>query len=411
MAKSKTEFCSDFYRYDEKLSEYECQVRDTLREFLRQEKIKEAIRDCNDRGLPLPFQFLRELGTLGFIGANIPDETGNVISNLGYGIINREAEAADSALRSAISVQGGLVMYPIWRFGSDEQKARWLTGLRTYDVVGCFGLTEEYGGSNPADMRTSASEISAEKIEKEYILNGEKQWITHAKSANIAVVWAKLNGLIRGFLVEKESPGFIQTIIKRKGALRASETGTLAFVNCRIPKENILPGTIQPEGRDLIPALSCLNKARYGIAWGAGGIIRTCYQAIWERMQERAPFKTPLAGKQLVQEDLAIIDARLVDAQALCFRLAELADMRDAKKITEKELSDQISFAKWRCIEFAIDAVNRCLELAGADGLVYDNPFWAHFANLRVIQTYEGTKKIHTLIQGKRITGISALEQ
>lgn len=409
MAKSESEFCPDFYRFDDKLSEDERGIRDTLRAFLRQEKIKKIMRECNDAGVPLPFEFLRELGALGFVGANIPDEEGKAVGNLCYGIINRETEAADSALRSAVSVQAGLVMYPICRFGSDEQKTRWLSKLRTYEAIGCFGLTEEYGGSNPADMRMTASEVAAEKNKGGYILNGSKNWITHAKSADIALVWAKLNGLIRGFLVEKGTPGFEQMLIKRKGALRASETGMLAFTDCRIPKENILPGTIQPPGKDLIPAFACLNKARYGIAWGASGIIRACYEKIWGIMQQRAPFGTPLAGKQLVQEDLAVIDARLVAAQALCFRLAELADMRDAGIIGEKELGDQISFAKWQCIEFAIDAADRCLELAGADGLSYENPFWAHWANLRVIRTYEGTKKIHTLIQGKRITGISAV--
>lgn len=390
---------SDFYRFDDLLDIEEKMTRDTIREFLDQKLVKKQIMECNDEGKPLPLELLKKLAELNIIGANIPDNNGETLtSNLGYGIINREIEAADSALRSFVSVQGSLVMYPIWRFGSEEQKRRWLEPLRSAQVIGCFGLTESYGGSNPAGMKTTF-------VEKPdcYILNGSKSWITNSPIADVAIIWARVEKDFRGFLVERGTPGYKAQPIKHKGSLRASCSGTISLEDCRIPKENLLP---KANGKKAF--FACLNKARYGIAWGTAGIVRECYQKILELTESRAPFGPVLASRQLVQDDLAHIDSDLTTILAICFRLSQLADESDSGKISEAELGSQISYAKWQCIELAIDAVDRCLELAGGDGLTYEYPFWAHFANLRTLRTYEGTKKIHTLIQGQRITGISA---
>lgn len=385
----------DFYRFDELLGDEERMIRDTLKKFLEREQIKRQIMTCNDEGRSLPLELLQELAGLDIIGANIPNDNGEKLSNLGYGIINREIEAADSALRSFVSVQSSLVLYPIWRFGSVEQKERWLNPLRRAEAIGCFGLTESYGGSNPAGLRTTAEEKT-----DCYVLSGSKNWITNSPIADVAIIWAYLENEFRGFLVEKGTVGYEARPIKHKGSLRASSSGTISLQDCRIPKENILLGAV-----GIKSAYACLNKARYGISWGTAGIVRNCYEKILELVQARAPFGTSLSSKQLVQEDLAIIDANLIDILARCFRLAQLADQFDLGKISEIELGNQISQTKWRCIELAIDSVDRCLELAGGDGLTYEYPFWAHFANLRTLRTYEGTKKIHTLIQGQRITG------
>lgn len=386
---------SDFFQFDEQLTDEERMIRDSLKEFIGENEVRNEIKSCNIEGKPLSIKLLRRLADLGAVGANIPDEKGERLSNRGYGIITREVEAGDSALRSFVSVQSSLVIYPIWRFGSDKQKSRWLEPLRSAQAIGCFGLTESYGGSNPAGLRTTF-------IEKSdcYVLNGSKTWITNSPIADIAIVWARAKERYHGFLVEKGTPGFTADHIKNKGSLRASCSGTISLEDCAIPKENILPGTA-----GIKSAYACLNKARYGIAWGTAGIVRECYKKIWELMQNKAPFGTSLDSRQLIQDDLARIDSNLTTILALCFRLSELADKADIGKISEAELGSQISYAKWQCIELAIDSVDRCLELAGADGLTYEYPFWAHFANLRTLRTYEGTKKIHTLIQGQRITG------
>lgn len=390
---------SDFYRFEERMTDEERMIMNMLREFLRQEHVQETVRQCNLTAIPVPHELMRKIATLGIFGAFIPDENGDKVSNLAYGLMMREIEAVDSALRSFASVQSGLVMYPIWKFGSEEQKQRWLPPLRSGEVIGCFGLTEGFGGSNSAAMLTRA-ELGID----EYILNGSKVLITNAYSADVAVVWGKEpSGEIRGFLVERGARGFEAQMLHYKGSLRASETGSLYFSDCSIPKENVFP-----HAHGMKSVYSCLNKARYGIAWGAGGIVRTCYEKILEIAMARAPFGTPLSGKQLVQQDLAVIDANLVKITALCFQLANLADMCERGEIKEKEFGDQVSFAKWQCVEMAKEAVDKALELAGGPGIGYDLPFWAHWANIPTLRTYEGTAKIHTLIQGRRITGISA---
>lgn len=393
-----TNFNPDFYRFDEQLTDEEKMIRDSLREFINEKQVRDEIKSCNTSGKPLSLELLRRLASLGVVGANIPDDNNERLSNRGYGIITREVEAGDSALRSFVSVQSSLVIYPIWRFGSPEQKLRWLEPLRSASAIGCFGLTEPYGGSNPAGLMTSFTEKS-----DCYVLNGSKTWITNSPIADVAIIWARAREKYHGFLVERGTPGFRTDHIENKGSLRASCSGTISLQDCIIPKENILPGT-----SGIKSAFACLNKARYGIAWGTAGIVRECYKKIWELTQNRAPFGTTLDSKQLVQDDLARIDSNLTTILALCFRLSELADKTDIREISEAELGSQISYAKWQCIELAIDSVDRCLELAGADGLTYEYPFWAHFANLRTLRTYEGTKKIHTLIQGQRITGKTA---
>ena len=388
----------DFYRFDETLSVEELMVRDALRNFLEQRGVQKTFRTCNIEERPIPIELIKKLAKMGIIGANIPDENGERLSNLGYGIIAREVEAADSALRSFISVQGSLVTYSIWRFGSEEQKKRWLTALCSVEAIGCFSLTESYGGSNPAGLKTTAEERP-----DCYILNGSKNWITNSPNADVAIIWARRKDEICGFLVEKGTPGYETSHIKNKGSLRASSSGSISLQDCKIPKENMLPGAV-----GIKSAYSCLNKARYGIAWGTAGIVRVCYEKILELVQSRAPFDSPLAGKQLVQKDLAVIDANLVDMLSRLFHLSQLADQFDMGKISEFELGQHISQAKWRCVQLATDSVGRCLKLSGADGLTYEYPFWAHFANLQTLCTYEGTENIHTLIQGQRITGKSA---
>lgn len=389
---------ADFYRLDDKLTEEEKMLRNTLRDFLRQDRVKNILRSCNIKENPIPMELIKELAGLGVIGVNIPDENGEKPSNRSYGIITREVEYIDSALRSFVSVQSSLVIYPIWRYGSDEQKKKWLSRLCSVEAIGCFGLTESYGGSNPMGMRT----VAEEKPDC-YILNGSKNWITNSPSADVAIIWARYKNDIKAFLVEKGTPGYETQHIKNKASLRASNSGSISLQDCKIPKENMLPGA---DG--IKSAFSCLNKARYGIAWGTAGIVLSCYEKITELLKDRSPFGQPLDSRQLVQADLALIDANLVDILSRVFRLAELADQFDEGKISEVVYGQMISQAKYHCVELAYEAVNKCRKLAGADGLTYEYPFVAHLANLWTLQTYEGTENIHLLIQGQRITGKSS---
>ncbi|MCK4754030.1 MAG: acyl-CoA dehydrogenase family protein, partial [Calditrichia bacterium] len=308
-----------------------------------------------------------------------------------YGLIMQELERGDSGLRSFASVQGGLVIYPIYRFGSEEQKTKWLQSLISGDKIGCFGLTEPDFGSNPAGMKTTAQKTSGG-----YRLNGSKMWITNGSLADVAVVWAKLDDTIRGFLVEKGTPGFQVRTIKGKFSLRASDTAELAFDECEIPEENILPDT---DG--LKSPLKCLTQARYSIAWGTIGAAMACYDTALKYAQSRIQFDRPIAGYQLTQEKLVYMVTEITKAQLLNYHLAKLKDEQKMK-------STHVSMAKRNNVEESLKIARMARSILGANGISDEYPVIRHMLNLETVSTYEGTHEIHTLILGEDITGIAA---
>jgi glutaryl-CoA dehydrogenase len=303
----------------------------------------------------------------------------------------QELERGDSGLRSFASVQGGLVIYPIFTFGSDEQKATWLKPLTTGEKIGCFGLTEPDFGSNPAGMKTKAV-----KTADGYILNGSKMWITNGRLADIAVVWAKLDDTIRGFLVEKNTPGFQSKTIKGKFSLRASDTAELVFDDCEIPEKNLLPET---EG--LKSPLKCLTQARYSIAWGSIGAAMACYDTALKYAQSRTQFERPIAGYQLTQEKLVYMITEITKAQLLNYQLAKLKDQKKMKPT-------HVSLAKRNNVAQSLQIARMARSILGANGISDEYPVIRHMLNLETVYTYEGTHEIHTLILGEDITGIAA---
>ncbi|MBI2115795.1 MAG: acyl-CoA dehydrogenase family protein, partial [candidate division NC10 bacterium] len=315
------------------------------------------------------------------------------INNVAYGLILQELERGDSGVRSFASVQGSLVMYPIHTFGSEAQKQRWLPRLAAGEAVGCFGLTEPDFGSDPGNMATKAVQVGSE-----YVLNGTKLWITNGSIADVAVTWAKLDGVIRGFLVEKGTPGFTARDIHGKHSMRASVTSELSFQDCRIPADHLLP---KSEG--LRSPLSCLNQARYGIAWGAVGAAVACYQASLTYSRQRIQFGKPIASFQLVQQKLVHMLTEITKAQLLCLQLGRL---KDAGRLRHT----QVSLAKRNNVAAALEIARLARDIHGANGIVDEYPVIRHLLNLESVFTYEGTHDIHTLILGRDITGISALE-
>jgi len=381
----------DYYEVERLLSEEERMMRDVARAFT-DEQILPIIAQHFRQGT-FPTGLIRKMGELGFLGANLQGYGCAGINNVAYGLIMQELERGDSGVRSFASVQGSLVMYPIHAFGSDAQKERWLPKLAAGEAVGCFGLTEPDFGSDPGSMATKAVSLGAE-----YVLNGTKLWITNGSIADLAVVWAKLDGVVRGFLVERGTPGFTARDIHGKHSMRASVTSELSFQDCRVPADTLLPKT---DG--LRAPLSCLNQARYGIAWGAVGAAVACYRAALDYSRQRVQFGKPIASFQLVQQKLVHMLSEITKAQLLCLQLGRL---KDAARVRHT----QVSLAKRNNVAAALEIARLAREIHGANGIVDEYPVIRHMLNLESVFTYEGTHDIHTLILGRDITGISALE-
>lgn len=380
----------DFYRIEELLTEEERLTRDVVRAFV-DDRVLPVIAGHFENG-SFPAELVPELGKLGVLGMNLPEEYGAAgMSNVAYGVAMQELERGDSALRSFASVQGSLVMYPIYTFGSEEQKRYWLPRLARGEKIGCFGLTEPDHGSDPGSMATRAVRKGSR-----YVLNGAKSWITNGTIADVAVVWAKLEGEIRGFLVEKGLPGFSAPEIRHKMSLRASVTSQLLLEDCEVPEENLLPGTA-----GLKCPLMCLSQARYGIAWGALGSAMACYHAALEYAKSREQFSRPIAGFQLTQQKLAHMLTEITKGQLLALQLGRLKDAGKADYA-------QISMAKRNNVEVALEIARMAREILGANGISLEFPVMRHLCNLESVKTYEGTHEIHTLILGERITGMSA---
>lgn len=387
----------DFYNVDELLSDEDRLVRQSVREFLEKEVVP-LVADAWHEEKPLDFHEIgKKFGELGMLGAFIPEEYGCPgMSYTTFGIICQEVERVDSALRSFVAVTSGLVMYPIWQYGSEEQKHKYLPKLAKGEIVSCFGLTEPNHGSDPGSM-----ESTARREGDEWVLNGTKTWITEADVADIAVVWARdvEDGKIKGFIVEKGMKGFQQYALKKKGSMRAGGVGEIGLVNCRVPEENRLPNA-----RGLRAPLSCLDQARYGISWGAIGAAMDCYETALNYTKERKQFGAPLAAYQLVQEKLVKMLIEITKGQLLCWRLGKLMD--EGKATTE-----QISMAKKNNVRVARYCARTARELLGANGISLDYSPIRHMANIESVYTYEGTDDIHTLILGRAITGIQAFRR
>ncbi len=381
----------DFYRVDDLLSEEEKLVRETTRSFVSKKVLPIIDRHFEDATFPM--ELVEEMAQLGMLGANLPEQYGCAdMSNVEYGLLMQELERGDSGVRSFASVQGSLVMYPIYTFGSDDQKRKWLPRLAAGEKIGCFGLTEPDHGSDPGSMTTRA-------VRKGncWLLNGAKSWITNGTIADLAVVWAKADGNIRGFLVEKGTKGFTAPEIKHKLSLRASVTSQLVFEDCEIPEENLLPGSA-----GLKSPLMCLNQARYGIAWGALGAAMACYHAAVEYAKERKQFDRSIASFQLVQEKLVYMLTEITKGQLLALQLGRL---KDAGKLHHT----QTSLAKRNNVATALETARLARDILGANGISLEFPVFRHMCNLESVKTYEGTHDIHTLIVGEAITGLSAL--
>lgn len=385
----------DYFNLDSQFTEEELMVRSMVRGFV-QEQVLPVIEDAYEQGV-YPTQLIKAMGELGMYGANLPEEYGCAgMNSTAYGLVMQELEAGDSGVRSFASVQGSLVMYPIFAFGTEEQKRKWLPEMAKGNKIGCFGLTEPDFGSNPGGMVTRA-----ERTKYGWKLNGAKMWITNGTIADVAVVWAKTGDdsrSIRGFLVEKGTAGFSAPEIKRKHSLRASITSELIFEDCEIPEENILP---KVEG--LRGPLSCLNQARYGIAWGAVGSAMATYNAALEYSLSRIQFDRPIAGFQLTQKKLADMITEITKGQMMSLHLGRL---KDQGKVTPSH----ISMAKRNNVAMALETARTARTILGANGISGEYPVMRHMNNLESVLTYEGTHDIHTLIIGNEVTGIQAFK-
>ncbi len=381
----------DFFYLDEMLQDEEIMIRDTARKYVGNLP-KKLFEEANENAY-FPKEVISDIAALGFLGMTLPASYGGSESNsVSYGLVCQELEKADSALRSFVSVQNSLCMYPIFRYGTDEQRSQYLQRMALGDIIGCFGLTESDAGSDPSQMKTVA-----QKIKGGWRLNGSKTWITNAPFADIAIVWATTTEGIRGFLVEKNFPGFHVKEIHHKFSLRASATGELIFDDCFVPDENFLPGTKKGLGA----ALSCLNQARYGIAWGAIGAAMSCYETALDYTLTRRQFDKLIANYQLVQKDLGDMFIEIIKAQCLNLRLGRLKDQNKASPV-------MISMAKMNSCREALNIARMARNLLGASGISLEYPIIRHMVNLESVYTYEGTDNIHHLILGKYLTGIDA---
>ena len=379
----------DFYNADSLLAEEERLIRDTVRDWVT-DKILPVIEE-HYRKDSFPMELVPEMGELGFFGASFNEYGCAGLSHVAHGLIMQELERGDSGLRSFVSVQTSLVMYPILSWGSEEQKAKWLPRLRTGESIGCFGLTEPDYGSDPGGMVTTAK-----RVEDGWLLNGTKMWITNGTIADVAVVWAKTGEGIRGFLVEKGTPGYSAPIIHHKYSLRASITSELVFQDCLIPEANLLPKTTS-----LKHPLMCLNQARYGIAWGAVGSAMACYDAALNYAKERIQFGKAIASFQLVQAKLAHMVTEITKAQLLVIQLGRLKERNEAR-------FERVSLAKRNNVAMALEIARMARDILGANGITSEYPVGRHMNNLESVITYEGTHDIHTLILGAAVTGIEA---
>lgn len=381
----------DLLFLDEQLQDDERMIRDSVSRFVNQDVIP-LMAESFEAG-EFPRQLIKQSAELGLLGLTLPAEYGgSEASYVAYGLVCQELERGDSGLRSFVSVQSSLCMYPIFRFGDETQKKRFLPGMAAGEIIGCFGLTEPDSGSDPSSMRTFAK-----KVPGGWRLNGAKMWITNAPIADIAIVWAKTDAGIRGFIVEKGVAGFSCPEIKHKMSLRASITGELVFNDVFIPDENLLPGSEKGLGA----ALSCLNQARYGIAWGAMGAAMACFDITRDYVLERKQFDKPLASFQLIQKDLANMYTEIIKAQCLNLQIGRLKD-------AHRETPAMISLAKGNACREALNIARTCRNLLGANGISLEYHIIRIMLNLESVFTYEGTDNVHSLILGRHISGINA---
>ena len=380
----------DFLALDALLDDEERAIRDTVRAFVREQVLPE-VGDWFERGV-LPREVLAELGKLGLFGMHLDGYGLPGASAVAYGLACLELEAGDSGIRSAVSVQGSLAMYSIWRWGSEEQKQRWLPAMHAGEAIGCFGLTEPDAGSDPAAMRTRARRDGSD-----WILNGAKMWITNGTIADVATVWARTDdGKINGFLVEKGTPGFSAPEIHKKLSLRASITSELVLQDVRVPEENVFP-----EVRTLRGPLSCLNEARYGIVWGAVGAGRACFEAALDYARERIVFGKPISAYQLTQQKLAEMALELNRGALVALHLGR---MKDAGTLRQ----EHVSLGKLGNVRGALEVARSARTILGGNGITLEYPVIRHANNLESVLTYEGTHEVHTLVVGQALTGESA---
>ncbi len=376
------------------LTDEERLVQSEVRKYVESE-VTPIVAACFEEGR-FPTELIPSLAELGVLGANLPEEYGCAgMNNVAYGLVMQELEAGDSGIRSFASVQGALCMYPIFQFGSEEQKRKWLPQMAAGKVIGCFGLTEPNHGSNPGGMLTRAK-----RVPDGWVLNGSKAWITNGSMAHIAVVWAKTDAddEIRGFIVEKGIQGFTTRETHHKLSLRASDTSELFFEDCLIPEQNILPGS-----KALKSPLMCLTQARYGIAWGAVGAAMSCFDVALKYSKERIQFGRPLAGFQLTQKKLAEMATEISKAQLLCLHLGRMKDGGKIKPV-------HVSMGKMNNVSMALQCARTARGILGANGITGEYPIMRHMCNLESVYTYEGTHEVHTLILGQHLTGESAFE-
>ena len=381
----------DFYKIDAHLSDDERMVRDLVRTWVDDKVIPVIEEHC--RNGTFPMDLIPEIGEMGLLGMNLHGYGCAGMSNVAYGIACQELERGDSGMRSFVSVQGSLCMYPIHAFGTEEQKQKYLPEMASGRLIGCFGLTEPDFGSNPGGMLTRAVDDG-----DSYVLNGAKMWITNGSLAGVAIVWAKLDGVIRGFLVEKDDPGFSAPVMRGKHSLKASVTSELVFSDCRIPKDRLLRHV-----KGLRGPFSCLNNARFGISWGAIGAAMACYRSSVDYAMSRIQFDKPIAARQLVQNKLAWMLREITKGQLLALHVGRMKD--DGTVIPE-----QISLAKMNNVDIALQIARVARDIHGANGILDEYPVMRHAANLESVFTYEGTHDIHNLILGRWITGIQAFE-
>ena len=385
--------CMDFLGINEHFSEEEIMVQNMAHEFVSKEVM--PIIEENYKNGTFPEELIKKISAQGFLGCNLPTDYGcGGMSSTAYGLICQELERADSGVRSFVSVQGSLVMYPIYKYGSEEQRKKWLPKMAKGEKIGCFGLTEPNFGSNPSGMITNAK-----KVDGGYILNGSKMWITNGTIADVAVVWAKdEENVIRGFLVEKDFEGFSAPIMKGKWSLRASITSELVLENVFVPEENLLPNI-----KGLKGPLGCLNQARYGIGWGAIGAAMNLYEVALKYSKDREQFGKPIAGFQLIQEKLVWMFNEITKGQIIAMQVGRNKDNESLKH-------SQVSLIKRNNVWVARECAKLAREILGANGITSDYPVMRHMMNIESVYTYEGTHEMHTLILGHEITGIQAFK-
>ena len=389
MANSKKLNPLDLYDIRSLLTDEERMVQETVGRFV-DDRVLPVIQDAFERHY-FPKELVSQVAELGLLGSSIEGYDCAGMNAVSYGLICQELERGDSGLRSFVSVQSSLVMYPIYAYGSEEQKQRWLPAMARGEAIGCFGLTEPQGGSDPLNMKTHAKRDG-----DDWILNGSKMWITNATIADAAVVWAVSDEGVHGFIVEKDMPGYTTQEIENKFSLRASVTGALFFDNVRLPAANVLPGVVGLKG-----PLSCLTQARFGITWGVIGAAQACLAEVLKYTQDRILFGRPLAHTQLIQTRMADMARRITTAQLLSFQLAKL---KDAGQMTPT----QVSIAKWNNCRAALDIARDARDILGGAGISAEYSPVRHMLNLESVITYEGTESVHQLVVGKELTGVNA---